>query len=61
MLLGPCSKCYLENCLTHKIDNSSPICSECYDKYYSIEAIRDKKLNSLLRDKLYKRIFNLGK
>ena len=61
MILGPCSECYSENCLPHRSDSGSPICSDCYNKHYSIEAIRDKKINSILRDKWYKRIFNLGK
>lgn len=25
------------------------ICSSCHSKYYSMEAVRDKKLNSLLK------------
>jgi hypothetical protein len=32
------------------------ICKECYDKYYSLEAIRDKKLNKVLRRGIRERI-----
>jgi hypothetical protein len=32
------------------------ICNDCYNKYYSLETIRDKKLNKVLRKNLKQRI-----
>jgi len=73
MLTGGCKKCgrlcstgldsyMLENgkivespALTTEI-----ICYTCYDKYYSIEAIRDNKLNNLLKPKpWYKKLYKI--
>ncbi len=57
-LTGGCNKCgrLIESQAFDPVSGEIPllICKECYDKYYSLDAIRDKKLNKLLKKKWYK-------
>ncbi len=57
-LTGGCNKCgeLIESQAFDPVNGEIPllICKECYDKYYSLDAIRDKKLNKLLKKKWYK-------
>lgn len=60
-LTGCCDKCgrLMESAAFDPVSGEVPvlICKECYDRYYSLEAIRDKKLNSVLKkDGFIKRI-----
>jgi hypothetical protein len=60
-LTGCCDKCgrLMESAAFDPVSGEVPvlICKECYDRYYSLEAIRDKKLNSILKkDGFIKRI-----
>ena len=60
-ITGGCNKCgkLMQSQAFDPVSGEIPllICKECYDKYYSLEAIRDKKLNSVLKkDGLIKRI-----
>jgi hypothetical protein len=61
VLNGGCDKCgkLMQSAAFDPVSGEIPllICKECYNKYYSLEAIRDKKLNSVLKkDGLIKRI-----
>ncbi len=61
VLNGGCDKCgrLMQSQAFDPVSGEIPllICKECYDKYYSLEAIRHKKLNSVLKkDGLIKRI-----
>lgn len=42
-------------------DNIQIVCSDCYKKYYSPEAIRDKKLNQVLKKSFIDRVKSLFK
>ncbi len=57
-LTGGCNKCgkLIESQAFDPVNGEIPllVCKECYDKYYSLDAIRDKKLNKLLKKKWYK-------
>lgn len=57
-LTGGCNKCgrLIESQAFDPVSGEIPllICKECYDKYYSLDAIRDKKINKLLKKKWYK-------
>jgi hypothetical protein len=60
-LTGCCDKCgrLMESAAFDPVSSEVPvlICKECYDRYYSLEAIRDKKLNSVLKkDGFIKRV-----
>ena len=60
-ITGGCNKCgkLMQSQAFDPVTGEIPllICKECYDKYYSLEAIRNKKLNSILKkDGLIKRI-----
>ncbi len=60
-LTGGCDKCgrLIESPAFDPVTGEIPllICKECYDRYYSLETIRDKKLNSVLKkDGFIKRI-----
>jgi hypothetical protein len=59
-ITGGCNKCgrLIESQAFDPVSGEIPIliCKECYDKYYSLEAIRDKKLNKVLRRGLKERI-----
>jgi len=60
-ITGGCNKCgrLIQSQAFDPVSGEIPIliCKECYDKYYSLEAIRNKKLNSILKkDGLIKRI-----
>ena len=63
---GGCQKCgraatvsnielsNIEHCETEKL-----ICSNCYETYYSPKAIRDQKINKVLKKSLLQRFKNL--
>lgn len=69
-IMGGCNKCgRLSTLFTTKGENIQPlglgghlsahgdwICRSCYDEYYSPEAIRNSKIEKLLRVPWYKRI-----
>ena len=52
-ITGGCNKCgrLIESQSFDPVTGEIPIliCKECYDKYYSLEAIREQKLNKVLR------------
>ena len=60
VLNGGCDKCgrLMQSQAFDPVSGEIPllICKECYDKYYSLEAIRDKKLNKVLRRGIRERI-----
>ncbi len=62
-ITGGCNKCgkLIESQAFDPVSGEIPllICKGCYDRYYSLEAIRDKKLNSVLKkDGFIKRIIS---
>jgi hypothetical protein len=57
----PCKKCgrYTTFVFSPRIEPEPKfICKSCHDKYYSLEAIRDQKLNKILQKNLFKRFIN---
>lgn len=52
-ITGGCNKCgrLIESQSFDSVTGEIPIliCKECYNKYYSLEAIRDKKIKRVLR------------
>ena len=59
-ITGGCNKCgkLIESQAFDPVNGEITIliCKECYDKYYSLEALRDKKLNKLLKKSIWKRL-----
>ena len=53
MIRGECKKCgrmnWLEKVSIPPLNYQILICGECSDKYYSKSAIRDQKINKLLK------------
>jgi hypothetical protein len=52
-ITGGCNKCgrLIQSQAFDPVSGEIPIliCKECYNKYYSLEAIRDKKIKRVLR------------
>jgi hypothetical protein len=52
-ITGGCNKCgrLIESQSFDPVTGEIPIliCKECYDKYYSLEALREQKLKRILR------------
>ena len=52
-ITGGCNKCgrLIQSQAFDPVTGEIPIliCKECYDKYYSLEAIREQKLKRILR------------
>jgi len=59
-ITGGCNKCgkLMQSQAFNPTTGEIPllICKECYDKYYSLEAIREQKLNKVLRRGIRERI-----
>ena len=59
-ITGGCNKCgrLIQSQAFDPVSGEIPIliCKECYDKYYSLEAIRQQKLNRVLRRGIRERI-----
>jgi len=57
-ITGGCNKCgkLIESQSFDPVNGEIPIliCNDCYNRYYSLEALRDKKLNKLTKKKWYK-------
>lgn len=56
----PCKKCgrYTTFVFSPSEPETKFICQVCYDKYYSLEAIRDQKLKKILKKSLFKRFID---
>ena len=63
ILEGGCHKCgrVMHAFYPNPTDDISLTCNSCYDKYYSPEAIREKKLKQVLKKSIWKRIKDLFK
>jgi hypothetical protein len=59
-ITGGCNKCgkLIQSKAFDPVTGEIPIliCNDCYNRYYSLEALRDKKLNKVLRRGLRERI-----
>lgn len=59
-ITGGCNKCgrLIESQAFDPVTGEIPIliCKECYNRYYSLEALRQQKLNKVLRRGLKERI-----
>lgn len=59
-ITGGCNKCgrLIESQAFDPVSGEIPIliCKECYDRYYSLEALRQQKLNKVLRRGIRERI-----
>lgn len=59
-ITGGCNKCgrLMESKAFDPVTGEIPIlvCNDCYNRYYSLEAIREQKLNKLLKKSIWKRI-----
>ena len=59
-ITGGCNKCgrLMESKAFDPVVGEIPIliCNDCYNRYYSLEAIREQKLNKLLKKSIWKRI-----
>jgi hypothetical protein len=59
-ITGGCNKCgrLIESQSFDPVSGEIPIliCKECYNRYYSLEALREQKLNKVLRRGLKERI-----
>lgn len=65
MIEGGCHRCGLSTQI-HFESNNPPVdtklvCSDCYERYYSPEVIRDKKLNQVLKKSFIDRVKSLFK
>jgi hypothetical protein len=60
---GGCDKCGLltqEDYITFRNRSNKLICQNCWDKYFSEEAIRDAKLNKLLKQNSCRKLVDFG-
>ena len=52
-ITGGCNKCgkLMQSKAFDPVSGEIPIliCNDCYNRYYSLEALRDKKLNKVLK------------
>jgi hypothetical protein len=59
-ITGGCNKCgrLIQSQAFDPVSGEIPIliCKECYNRYYSLEALRQQKLNKVLRRGLKERI-----
>jgi hypothetical protein len=59
-ITGGCNKCgrLMESKAFDPITGEIPIlvCNDCYNRYYSLEAQREQKLNKLLKKSIWKRL-----
>ena len=59
-ITGGCNKCgrLIQSQAFDPVSGEIPIliCKECYNRYYSLEALRQQKLNTVLRRGLKERI-----
>lgn len=62
-ITGGCNKCgkLIESKRFDPVNGEIPllICTECYNRYYSLDAIRDKKLNKVLKRGMKERVKRL--
>lgn len=61
-ITGGCNKCgrLMESKAFDPVNGEIPllICNTCYNRYYSLEAIREQKLNKLLKKSIWKRLLS---
>ncbi len=67
MIMGGCMKCGRTSTLcdtkgnftypSHCLKDNKVICITCYEEYYSPESIRNLKINKILKNPWYRRLF----
>lgn len=65
MIEGGCHRCGLSTQIIFESNNppvdTKLVCSDCYERYYSPEAIRQKKLNQVLYKSIWSKLKSLFK
>ena len=61
MMVGPCKKCRrtTQVSLSSRQTTDVLICDSCYHRYYSDEAIRNNKLEKLLKEPLWRQALKI--